>query len=225
MFASLNVPELITKVRLLSDKRGSNFVNDAEITSLLEDSFNMLFMELVRQDEGYYLKQSEPITPQDDNIAFPNDLFKIKLLERLSGSYTYPVYQKTLAEVSGVDSPYFDYSYDLPVPFGYVVFADKLQLYPKGVGDGGFKYRLSYFRDPMTIQNDVLELAWTRYLTYKTAYTVSVIADNPRTMLADLALEWQNNIKAFASNRTTGPRVIADLEHRHGFWHGGTGGF
>ena len=43
MFASLNIPAMTAKVRLLADKRDSQFVTDDEIKTLLQDSFDLLY--------------------------------------------------------------------------------------------------------------------------------------------------------------------------------------
>ena len=83
MFVNLNVPNLITKVRLLSDKRGSDFANDTEITGLLQDTFDQLHAELVEANEGYFTGQTSPAEPTNGNeLIFPADLYKVRLVEK-----------------------------------------------------------------------------------------------------------------------------------------------
>ena len=221
MFVSLNIPKMTQRVRQLSDIRGSQFQTDAEIQDLLEDSFDQLYMSIAELDENYFLKQAENQVATDDVIVFPSDFYKIKLLERGNGGdYYHPIYQKTLAELSGIESPYFDWSYSEAVPYGFALFPDHLKLYPSGSGDG-YKFRLSYIRDPMAISSASLQKSWEKALIYKTAYTITAIQDNPRVSLGDLAKEYQDNIMNWASNRNRGPRVIQDLERHQGYFFGG----
>ena len=111
MFQSLDISVMSDKVRLLSDKRGSAFVDDGEIQNLMEDSFELLFNMLVETNENYFLKSEDVTADANDQIYFPDDFYKIKLLERRSGTHSYPIYQKSIQEVSGIDSPYYDYAY------------------------------------------------------------------------------------------------------------------
>ena len=218
MFASLSVSALITRARTLSDKRGSQFMNDTEIEALIQDSFDMLFMELVEAREGYFTTQTEPAIPTNKNqIAFPADLYKVRLVEKAEGdNCNYPLRERTLREVSGVTGAYFDYSsYSSTIPFGYVIFNNHLKLYPAD-GVAGTKFRLTYARDPLAVGNEKLQKGWEKYLAYKTAYTMTCIEDNPRVSLGDLAKEWQDKIKDWASQRDTGPRTVTDLDGRHG---------
>ena len=217
MFASLNLTTLTNKVRLLSDKRASNFVNDEEIQGLLADSFDMLFMKIADLDENYFLKTSDILDAQNGEIALPQDLYQLRLLERVSGDYSFPIYQKTLAEVSGISNPYWNYSGEA-VPYGFVLFSDKLKIYPLDSAQG-YRFRLSYTRDPMALGDEKLQKGWEKALSYKVAYSVTVIQQDPNANLADLAKQWEDLVVKFASNRNKGPRVIADLE-RHSAYHG-----
>ena len=112
MFASLDIPALISKTRLLSDKRGSTFVTDAEVTNLLQDAFDMLHAELVEAHEGYFTAQTEPAEPTNKNeLVFPADLYKVRLVEKYeSDSCSYPLRERTLREVSGISGAYVDLS-------------------------------------------------------------------------------------------------------------------
>ena len=218
MFASLQIPALISKVRLLSDKRGSNFVNDDEITTLLQDAFDMLHAELVEAHEGYFTAQTEPATPTNKNeIVYPDDLYKVRLVEKFeSDTCHYPLSEKALREVSGISGAYYDYStYSSSLPYGYVLFSDRLRLYPAD-GVSGQRFRLTYAKDVLGVANASLQKGWENHLTYKTAYVITCLEDNPRATLGDLAKEWQEKIIAWASERDSSPKTIVDLDGRQG---------
>ena len=223
MFASLNVPKLTSKVRLLSDKRGSMFVNDAEISSLMQDAFDMLHAELVEAHEGYFTAQTEPAEPTNKNeIVFPDDFYKVRLVEEYeSDSCHYPLSEKALREVSGIEGNYFDYStYSSSHPYGYVIFSDRIRLYPKD-SVGGQRYRLTYAKDVLDVANASLQRGWENHLTYKTAYVITCLEDNPRQALGDLAMEWQQKIMKWASERDSSPKTIVDSDHQQtygGIW-------
>ena len=223
MFVSLNIPTMTAKVRLLSDQRNSNFTTDEEIKSLMQDVFEQLFNELTLLNEGYFLKQADIKPTNKNEIVFPNDLYKVQLLERIDGDVTYPIYEKTLQEVSGVSAPLI-YGYIAPNPYGYILFQDRLKLYPEDSVEG-LNFRLSYSRDPLTVETDKIQKTWEKYISYKTAYIITTIQDNPRASLADLAMEYQNNIKEYASERNRGVRTIQDLERYGEYSHHSILGF
>ena len=130
MFKALDVPKLVKKVRVLADLRASMFLNDAEITDLLQDAFTFLHAELVEAHEGYFTAQTEPAEPTNKNeLVFPNDLYKVRLVEKYeSDSCSYPLSEKTLREVTGVSGLYYDYAYSEPIPYGYVIFTEAPNL-------------------------------------------------------------------------------------------------
>ena len=220
MFTSLDIPKLVEKTRLLSDKRGSDFMNDDEITSLLQDTFEQIHAELVEANEGFFIAQTEPAPPVNKNeIVLPNDLYKIRLVEKYeSDTCFYPIRQKSLRELSGISGSYFDYSsYSSSVPAGYAIFSDRIRLYPKD-SVSGQKFRITYAKDALDISNASLQKSWEKFLSYKTAYLITTIEDNPRQSLGDIALEWQKNIIKWASQRDTSPKTIVDLDHKQGIY-------
>ena len=247
MFVSLDIPAMTAKVRLLADKRDSEFVSDTEILDLMEDSFELLYNKLVDLNEGYYLQQVDVRAGANSEIIFPDGrgnlslkdgspapaLYKLTLLEKVDGDKTTPIFEKTLQEVSQVSSSIV-YDYISPIPFGYVLFNDRLRLYPLESAQG-LMFRLSYSRDPL-IENDpksetnpvakdrtlkrentMMQRTWEKYISYKTAYTIGVIEENPKQALGDLALELENKITGFASQRNRGVRVVQDLEYHRGY--------
>ena len=217
MFASLDIPAMTAKVRLLADKRDSDFVNDDEIKTLMQDSFDLLFMELVEANENYFLKQTTLKPVNKNEILFPDDLYKLRAVEKVEGNIEYIVYEKSIEEVSGVDNPLV-VGYSTPLPFGYVLFPNSLKIYPEDSSEG-VDFRLSYIRDPLTIESDKMQKTWEKFISYKTAYTIGVVEENPKPALGDLALELSHKIKQFASQRNTGVRTIKDLERPtyHGY--------
>ena len=215
MFKSLDLPTIITKTRLLADKRGSNFVNDAEVESLVKDSFDMLFLNLIQANESYYLKETEPAYPTNKNeLMFPDDLYKVRMLKRQDG-FSHAVKEVTLQEVASLDSSYWNARWNIPTAYGYVMFPDRIRIYPTE-GVSGMLFKLFYARDPMSIANETMQKGWENYLSYKTAYTIGVIEENPRTSLGDLAKQWENKIMKFASERNTGIKTVTDLEQGFG---------
>ena len=221
MFASLDVPALTQKVRLLSDTRGSTYVTDQEIADLLSDSFDILHNSLIESDQGYFMRETDNLSPTNGNeLVFPPDLYKIRSVLKVSGAFYYPIYQKSLSEVVHIDSPIIS-AFTGPVVSGYVLFPDRIKLYPKD-SVSGLQFRLVYSTDPLPLAGGSMQRSWEKYLSYKTAYTISVLQQNPNTQLADLALEWREAIKQSASNRNTGTRVVKDLETAHygGFFTG-----
>ena len=211
MFKSLDIPKIRDKVRLLSDKRNSDFMNDNEIDSLIDDTFQLLYLKLVQANENYYLIESEDMNPVNKNeIPLPDDLYKLRMVKREDG-FSHAVKEVTLQEVSSLDSSYWDSYWQIPTAYGYVLFSDKIKIYPTN-SVSGMTFKLFYARDPMATQNEKMQVGWENFLSYKTAYLIGVTEENPRADLADTALEWQNEIKKFASERNTGIRTVTDLE-------------
>lgn len=216
MFASLDVPKMLKRTRFLSDKRNSGFASDDEIEEQLQDAFDMLYLELVEQNEGYFLEQTDILPTNQNEIVFPHDFYKLRLLEKVTGNSRFPIYEKTLAEVSRVSNPIV-YEWVSPVPYGFVMFQDRLKIFPIESA-AGQKYRLSYIKDPMSFsEGALLQKTWEKALIYKAAYSLTVIEQNPNMALADLAKEWQDKIRDFASERNTGVRVVQDLEDYQGY--------
>ena len=211
MFKSLNIEKIRNSARLLADKRGSNFVNDSEIDSLIQDSFDMLFLKLIQHNESYYLKESEDMqTTNQNELVFPDDLYKLRMVKRQDG-FSHPVKEVTLQEVANLDSSYWDSYWNIPTAYGYVMFPDRLKLYPTQ-SVAGMTFRIFYARDPLSINNESMQIGWEKFLSYKTAYKIGVIEENPRVSLGDLAKEWEEEIKTFSAQRNTGIRTVTDLE-------------
>ncbi len=211
MFKSLNLDKIRTYARVLADKRGTDFLNDDEINSLIEDSFDMLFLKLVQRNEAYYLKESEDMrTTNKNEIIFPDDLYKLRMVKRQDG-FSHPVKEVTLQEVANLDSSYWDAYWNIPTAYGYVMFPDKIKLYPTE-SVSGMTFRLYYARDPLSIENESMQKGWEKFLSHKVAYKMGVIEENPRPALGDLAKEWEEEIKNFSSSRNTGIRTVTDLE-------------
>ena len=209
MFASLNLPKLINKVRLLSDKRGSQFVTDQEITDLLGDSFDLLYLKLIDLNEGYYTKQTEELSPTNGNeLQLPLDMYKLRLVKNVSCDRVLP--EKTLREVEGINGNWYDWL-SVSSQYGYVLFPNHIRIYPKESA-GGSKYQLTYARDTLDIESESIQKGWEKYLSYKTAYTVTAIEDNPRVSLLDLAKEWQDKVIEFAAVRDSSPKTVVDVE-------------
>ena len=210
MFKSLDVPKIVKYIRLLSDKRDSDFATDEEITSLAEDQFNLLFMKLVETKAGYYMKESTQLQPINGQILFPDDLYKLKVVQRQDG-FNHAVREINIEEASLLDSVYFDTTLSIPTAYGYVLFSDHIKLYPLE-STKGMNFKLTYARDPLSIENEKMQKGWENFIKYKTAYIIGVIEENPRQALGDLALEWQQNIEKYSSERNQGLKVISDLE-------------
>ena len=210
MFTSLSTSNLISKVRLLADIRGSNFVNDAEILTILTDTFQSLYNQILMANQGYFLKETESMSPVNSNlIMFPTDFYKLRMVERTDCEY--PVYEKTLYEVSGLDDPYY---YTKEGFVAYVLFPDHIKLYPKDTVSN-MTFKLYYARDPLSVTDDKMQVSWEKYMEYKTAYIITVMQDNPRTALLNEALGLITHIKMLASERQTGPKTITDLDGRY----------
>ena len=221
MFVNLDIPAMTTKARLLSDKRGSDFVNDKEVQSLLQDSFDTLFNELVETQENYFLKDSGILkttpTAEDANIVneivLPSDLYKIRMVERVEGQNSYPVYEKTLHEVSTFykDNSSWFYGPENIRNIAYVLFSDRIKLYPEH-SVGGDEFKIFYVRDPKTITEEKMQNSWERYIEYKTAYKITVIEQNQNESLLAEASKLASQIKVIASQRSTGPRTVQELD-------------
>ena len=202
---------LISRIRQLADKRGSQYLNDPEITALIKDTFDLLFMELVEANEGYFVKETDPITPINDNqLPLPDDLYKIRLVKNTTCDRV--IDEKTLREVQGLDSNFYAY-YGTNTNYGYVLFSNHIRVFPKD-STRGSKFQIVYARDPLSLANETLQKGWEKFLIYKVAYTIGAIEDNPKVALADLAKQWEEKIKEFAAERDSSPKQVVDLE-RH----------
>ena len=147
MLNLVNMPSLLQGIRVLSDRRHSNFLNDEELTDLVRDSFQELYNDILTLKTGFLLKQNmdELSVVEGNKIMFPSDFYKLILLEQKYGPENYiPLREKTLEEVSQVSNSYF--SGYLPSVFGYVMFDEFLKVYPE-TGNEGYRFRLSYGRD------------------------------------------------------------------------------
>ena len=212
MVELLNVPTLVARVRSLSDLNESQFKTDVEITDLIKDAFDELACGLVERNEGYYLKRTELLEPTNKNqIMYPADLYKVKLLEQsFGGDHFELIPQKTLAELSGISSFTLYYGYYGPRAFGYTNFEDHIKVWPED-SVSGLKFRLSYTRSPMALTGERLQSSWGHYLAYKAAYIITSIENDPNTALKDEAETWRMRIQNWASQRDSSPKVIAEI--------------
>ena len=214
MFKALNIPALTEKARLLSNTKGSTFVTDDEVKSLLQDAFDQLFNHLVKTQQNYYLKESPAIIPVNKSeIMFPDDMYKLRSVQRVELSL--PIYEKTLNEVAHWNNTGFNWSYYTHHHYsqyvGFVMFPDRLKIYPESAAEGE-RFKLFYVRDPKTVESETMQDSWERYLGYKTAFLITIIEDNPRASLREEANTVADEIKELASQRDTGPKTITELD-------------
>ena len=82
MAHTVNVSDLVTKVRERSNKEKSNFVTDDEIVRLLDSAHRELYDLLVGTYEDYYVStHSFTTTPEQREYALPTDFYKHKSVE------------------------------------------------------------------------------------------------------------------------------------------------
>ena len=206
----LNIPDIIAKARVRADLRDSNFLNDDEFKTLVQEAFEELYSDILDLKSGLYLTQIDELTPADNGrITLPEDFFKIRLLEQQYASGYIPLRQKSLAEASRLSGEFFHY-YGGAVASGYVLFDKYIGIYPEQAAQS-LKYRLSYGKSP-DFENDQVRKPFSNYLVYQTAYIASVIEQNPNPGLLDLADKWRSSIINWVSVRDASPKVIKDTE-------------
>ena len=167
---------------------------------------------MVEAEQNYFLKRTDPAVPENGNqIILPSDTYKIRLLERVEGDAHFPVYEKSLAEASQNYTNQSWYEDAFYQNLCFVLFPDYLAIYPER-SVAGIKFRLSYVRDPRTVSNESMQTTWERYISYKTAYLITLMEENPRAGLDAEAIRLSDQMKAIASQRTQGPRVIQPLD-------------
>ena len=219
MLTQINFPELIGKVRSRADLVDSQFQTDDEIKDIIEDSFSELYNEILRLKAGFFLKEVDDLQPVEKNkIIFPDDLYKIRLLEqKYSENHYRPIKRRTLEEVSGISGVYFD-SNELiyPTVYGYVNFDDHLRIYPQESAES-YRFRLSYGRD-IDLETHPMREEIFRYLKYQSAYICSVVAQNPNDRLLQIASSWRNGILKWFSERDRTKRGIQDTYNAYGVY-------
>ena len=94
--------------------------------------------------------------------------------------------------------------------FGYTNFVDHIKVWPED-SVSGLKFRLSYTRSPLPLTSEKLQSSWVHYLSYKTAYLITSIENDPNIALKEQADTWRVRIQNWASQRDSSPKVIAQI--------------
>ena len=216
MLKQVDFTNLIEGVKVLADRRDSDFLNDTELKEIIQDTFLELYNDILNLKTGYFLKSVDEVEVTNENqIALPDDFYKLVLLEQRFGPDHYiPLKEKSLEEVSQVSNNYFSGYYNSV--YGYVLFDDYIKLFPE-TGVSAFKFRLNYGRD-ISLDSDKIRQEILKYLKYQSAYIYSAVAQNPNAGLLQLAQSWRNGIIKWASNRDYSPKQIKDYETAYARW-------
>ena len=212
MLRSIDIPSLITQIRSRADLKGTAFNTDEEIQDLISDVFSELYNGLIELNEGYFLKTSDILTPENRNeLPLPNDFYKLKLLNQVLDENTrIPIQRRSLREVSQYSGfVYFHYEYGRS-PYGYVLFSRMLKLYPvDSVSD--YKFEMEYYPETPELAEAEMEKTFENYLKYQVAWLTGVIQQNPNPDLEKMAMKFRSSIMQWASMRDDSLKVIRNI--------------
>jgi len=78
MARTVSLQSIADKARLYADMRGTGFINDTEILSLINDAYCELYYRIVGATENYYVSTSTiDISPGTDTYDLPADFYKL----------------------------------------------------------------------------------------------------------------------------------------------------
>ena len=207
----IDTESLYNDIVRLADIQDSSFISRDEVFRLMDDTWKVLHNVIVDLQNGYYLKQIDNLQPDSKNsISLPEDHYKMHSLEYKTGSNAHvPVFEKSMNEVSWLSRQ--EASYYVPQPIGYVMFPDRVQLYPEDyILNNG--YRMTYIPQAGNISEASVEPSFVNYIKYQTAYLVSCIEEQNLLHFKDIADKWLQSIKSWGSERNFGVRVIKNLD-------------
>lgn len=230
MLKVVNIPNLINQTRFLADQRGGSYVNDEEMRAILQTAYDNLYMEIVSEDENFFLKELEINSDPNGFIQLPEDYYKLKLLRvYVSGdSYSYRVDRKKLNEITTIEESAYDYStpYGYTGYFSYVHLEDKLQVFPKSESHDK-QFKMYYIPGPIDLINSPSDVklpnGFEHYLKYYTASDIGNAEYVDVTSLEKKALFWEQKVKKWASDRSKDfpKRVTPELRRRGRARYGG----
>ena len=234
MLKVVNLKKLINQTRLLADQRGGDYVSDDEILSIFQTAYDNLYMEIVAEDENFFLKEIEINSDRNGFIQLPEDYYKLKLLRvYISGdSYSYRVDRKKLNEITTIEESAYDYAtpYGYTGYFSYTHLEDKLQVFPKSESHDK-QFKMYYIPtsldlpDAENIETSVVKLpnGFEHYLKYYAASDIGNAEYVDVTSLEKKALFWELKVKKWASDRSKDfpKRVTPELRRRGRARYGG----
>ena len=230
MLKSINIPDLINETRLLADQRGGDYVNDDEIRAIFQTAYDNIYMEIVAQDENFFLKETELTSDSEGYLALPEDYYKLKLLRvYISGNnYSYRVDIKKLNEITTVEESTYDYTspYGYNGYFSYVHLQDRLQVYPKSESINK-RFKLFYIPTPTNLKTNVedvkLPQGFEHYIKYYAATDIGDGESIDTSILQKKALYWEAKVMKWASDRSKDfpKRVTPELRRRRNRFGGG----
>ena len=230
MLKTINIPSLINQTRLLADQRGGSYVTDDEMRDLFQTAYDNIYMEIVAEDENYFLKETSITSDGEGFIQLPDDYYKLKLLRTfISGdNYSYRVDRKKLNEITTIEESTYDYT----SPYGYVGYfyythlQDRLQVFPKSESINK-QFKMYYIPTPTDLlaspENVKLPQGFDHYIKY---YAASDIGDSESIDIKNLerkAQFWEMKIKKWASDRSKDfpKRVTPEFRRRRSARFGG----
>ena len=210
MFSTLDIPTLLNRIKTIADLKNSEFNDDEALKAFIQEAYDEVYSDLTTQNRGYFVSAPSEITSDDNaRVQFPEDYYKLVLLEVLYGSRGLPldrVGKRQGSRKTGYSyNSYYDYYAQFP--FGYAIFDNYLQIYPENTNRNR-KFRITYNKNIPAITSGTIQKGWEHYLSYQAAYLARLSQDDIRPGIKARADDWRRNIMKFSEYRDNSSAVL-----------------
>jgi hypothetical protein len=119
------VSNLITGARQRADMLATQFVTDAEVLALLDNSYRKFYNEVINKYQNYFVsEQNVTLVPNQEDYDLPSDLLKVLGVDVLSGGKSFTMMPWSLNERNRLITGW------VGRPIRYILKGSKIKLTP-----------------------------------------------------------------------------------------------
>lgn len=218
---TLNVYDLIARVREITDLTDTEFVTDDEIGHYLNRSYQALYNEIAESNQDYFTKTIR-FRSVANELVLPLDFYKLRALDLYYGNFFYTISHVSLREREGYQ---FNESVFRPYNvrgsselYRYNIEGDKLTLFTQ-LSDCSSDFVLHYIPRPGNVgEGSRLPKGWENYVILKSAVLCRIKEESSYRELKMLADEELNRVRKLCQERDLAqPERIIDIYENEGY--------
>ena len=200
----MNLSELITLSRQLSDTENSQFVTNAEITGYINFFYKDLYDEMIITNEDFHLQSLTFTITTGNTYLLPWFFYKARLLEKSQGGLNYERIDYLNLEEKNISNG-----------LRYRIVGHEIALFPENHPDIPGSYRLYYYPKLAPLVNSTDEtvnlegMDWL--IAIRTANTILAKQEIVNPGLVKIETEMMQRLKRMASYRSSDAQVIAKV--------------